>query len=76
MTCPECKKEMDAGYLYVRGVGGALFWSAKKDIAFYKREGLTQIDLDRLSTTQPATQAIIPANKCGPCGIVSFKAFP
>jgi hypothetical protein len=76
MTCPECKTEMDAGYLYVRGAGGALFWSTKNDVGFSKREDLTQIDLDKLSATRPAAQAVIPANKCGACGIVSFKAFP
>jgi hypothetical protein len=76
MTCPECKNEMDAGYLYIRGAGGALFWGAKKDVTFYKREGLTQIDLDKVSASRPATQAVIPATKCSASGIVSFKAFP
>jgi hypothetical protein len=76
VTCPECKNEMDAGYLYIRGAGGALFWGTKKGVTFYKREGLTQIHLDNVSATRPATQAVIPATKCGGCGIVSFKAFP
>lgn len=76
MTCPDCKNEMEAGYLYIRGAGGAVFWSAKNDVPFYKREGLTQIDLDKLSATRPATQAVIPASKCAKCGILAFKAFP
>lgn len=76
MTCPECKNEMDAGYLYVRGVGGSLFWGTKNDVRFYSRGDLTQIDLGKLSGTRPATQAVIPANKCGTCGVISFKALP
>lgn len=76
MTCPECKNEMDAGYLYIRGAGGGLFWGTTKDVGFYKREGLTQIDLDKVSVTRPATQAVIPATRCSTCGMLAFKASP
>lgn len=76
MMCPECKSEMQAGYLYVRGVGGSLFWGATKDVSFFSRGGLAQIDLGTLSASRPATQAVINASKCTTCGTVSFKAFP
>ena len=39
MTCPECKKEMDAGYLYIRGAGGALFWGITKDVGILHARG-------------------------------------
>jgi len=56
--------------------GGALFWGTKKDVIFYKRESLIQIDLDKVSATRPARQAVIPATKCSACGILAFKALP
>ena len=74
MTCPECRNEMEAGYLYVRGLGGALFWGTTKNARFYSRRNLMQIDLDKLSATRPAAQAILSASKCSKCGMVSFKA--
>jgi len=61
--------------LYKRRAG-ALFWGAKRDLKFYKREGLTQIDLDKLSATRPDSQAVIPATKCSACGILASKALP
>ena len=48
-TCPECRNEMEAGYLYVRGLGGSLFWGPTKDVRFYSRRDLMQIDLGKLS---------------------------
>jgi len=63
-------------YLYIRGAGGALFWSVKGDVAFHKREDLTQIDLDQSSMTRPAAQAVIPANKASPAESFPSKRFP
>jgi hypothetical protein len=73
---PGMQERNGRGLLYVRGAGGTLFWGTKKDLTFYKREGLTQIDLDKVSATRPATQAVIPATKCSACGILAFKALP
>lgn len=75
MKCPECAGEMQRGYLYVRGLGGALFWSDKKDTGFFSRRGLEQIDLSKISLIRPAAQAVVDAARCARCGIVSFKAF-
>ena len=76
MTCPECKNEMEAGYLYVRGFGGSLFWGTTKDARFYSRRDLMQIDLGKLSVIQPRAQAVLLAGKCSKCRMVSFKASP
>ena len=75
-TGPECRSEMEAGYLYVRGLGGSLFWGRTKDARFYSRRDLMQIDLGKLSAIRPAAQAVLPAGKCSKCGMVSFKASP
>jgi hypothetical protein len=60
MTCPECKNEMEAGFLYVRGFGGFLFWGTRKDAKFLSRRDLIQIDLGKLSVIQPRAQAVPP----------------
>jgi hypothetical protein len=75
-TCPECKNEMEAGYLYVRGFGGFYSAAQGKDAKFLSRRDLAQIDLGRLSVVRPRAQAVLPAGKCSKCGMVSFKAFP
>jgi len=67
---------METGYLYVRGFGGSLFWGTTKETKFYSRRDLMQIDLGKLSAIRPAAQAVLPAGKCGKCGMVSFKASP
>jgi hypothetical protein len=67
---------MEKGYLYVRGLGGSLFWGMKKDTRFYSRRELQQIDLGKLSLIRPAAQAVLDAAKCPRCGMISFKAFP
>jgi uncharacterized protein DUF6487 len=76
MKCPQCANEMEKGYLYVRGLGGSLFWGTKKDTRFYSRRELQPIDLSKLSLTRPAAQAVLDAAKCARCGVISFKAFP
>ena len=76
MKCPDCGNEMERGYLYVRGFGGSLYWSTKKDTSFFSRRGLQQIDLSKTSVVSPAAQAVLEAGKCAGCGTVHFKAFP
>jgi hypothetical protein len=76
MKCPECGNEMEKGYLYVRGLGGALYWGTKGDTSFLTRSGLQQIDLSKASVVSPAAQAVLNAAKCAACGTVHFKAFP
>jgi len=66
---------MEKGYLYVRGLGGSLFWSTEKNSGFFSRRGLQQIDLGKISALSPRAQAVIQAGKCGNCGTVSFRAF-
>ena len=75
MRCPACGKEMDAGYMYVRGLGGSLYWSKSKDTRFVSRRGLDQIDLGRLSLARAAAQAVLNAHRCESCGTVAFKGF-
>ncbi len=73
MQCPECRNEMEKGYLYVRGFGGSLFWSTDKDTRFFSRRGLQQIDLSKISVIPPAAQAVLEAGKCATCGTIHFK---
>jgi len=75
MKCPECKNEMERGYLYVRGFGGSLYRGARKDTSVFSRRGLQQIDLSKTSVVSPAAQAVLAAGKCATCGTVAFKAF-
>jgi hypothetical protein len=73
MNCPACGKELESGFLYVRGVGGALFWSRTKDVGFLSRKGLEQIDLGAASVTGTGTQAVIESWRCGGCGTILFR---
>ena len=75
MKCPECGNEMEKGYLYVRGLGGSLYWGSNKDTSFFSRRGLQQIDLSKMSVVSPAAQAVLEACKCATCRTVYFKAF-
>ena len=74
MKCPSCGENMEMGFLYVRGVGGSLFWSETEDTGFYSRRNLEQIDLAKLSATGTAAQAVLNAARCRPCGLFAFKA--
>ena len=74
MKCPSCGKEMEPGFLYVRGLGGSLFWSVAKDTRFFSRRGLEQIDLGRLSLTRTAAQAVLSAARCYSCATITFQA--
>ncbi len=75
MKCPECGNEMEKGYLYVRGLGVALYWGTQGDTSFLSRKGLQQIDLSKTSVVSPAAQAVLKAGKCAACGTLHFKAF-
>jgi hypothetical protein len=75
MNCPECTKEMENGFLYVRGFGGSLLWGKMKDIGLLSRRELQQIDLSKLSLTGVSTQAVLGASRCLSCGTLAFKAF-
>jgi hypothetical protein len=74
MKCPSCSKDMQPGFMYVRGLGGSLFWSETKDTRSFSRRGLEQIDLSRLSLTSTAAQAVFSAARCRPCSLIAFKA--
>ncbi len=73
MNCPSCDKEMENGGLYVRGLGGSLFWSVKKSIPWFSRRDLNQIDLSKMSLTRTGAQAVIESWRCR-CGLITFKA--
>jgi hypothetical protein len=75
MKCPECGNEMERGYLYIRGLGGSLYWGSNSNTGFFSRRGLLQIDLSRISVVSPAAQAVLEAGRCGTCGTVHFRAF-
>lgn len=73
MKCSECGKEMEAGYLYVRGVGGSLFWSADGNVRYPSKRTLEQLDLSRLSTTPTGAQGVLKASRCEDCGVLSLR---
>lgn len=74
MKCSVCDQDLNPGFLYVRGVGGALFWSPDKDIHFWSRQGLEQIDLAAVSVTGVGTQAVVEAWRCTGCKTVTFRS--
>lgn len=74
MKCPECGQDMESGFIYVRGLGGSLFWSKSKDTGFMSRKGLEQIDLRKISVTGLAAQGVVPAERCATCAMVAFKS--
>ena len=74
MKCPSCGQDMEPGYIYVRGIGGSLFWSKSKNTRFFSRKGLEQIDLSKVSVTGIGAQAVLNASRCEPCSTVTFKS--
>jgi uncharacterized C2H2 Zn-finger protein len=74
MTCPECQTAMDEGFLYVRGIGASLGWSADPDIGFLSRKGLESVNLTDLSRTPTGAQAVLDAPRCPTCGLVVFRS--
>ena len=74
MKCPACNKDMESGFLYVRGFGGSLFWSNSKDTGFLSKKDLEHIDLSKLSVTGTGTQGVLPAFRCTSCTTITFKS--
>ena len=74
MNCPSCGAGMEDGAIYVRGFGGALFWSLRKDAGFTSRKGLDQLDLDRISIVPTRAQAIIEGWRCPSCHLIAFNS--
>ena len=74
MKCPACDGGLDQGFIYVRGIGGALFWARTKDIGFLARKGLEQIDLNAVSVTGTGAQAVLEAWRCDGCKILVFRS--
>ena len=74
MKCPSCGRDLDQGFLYVRGLGSALFWSPDKETSFWSRLGLEQVDLAAASVTGVGSQAVLEAWRCGGCAMVTFRS--
>jgi hypothetical protein len=74
MKCPSCVEEMEEGFLYLRGLGGSLFWSEHSDTGFFSRQNLEQIDLGQVSITGTAAQAVLKAARCRRCNLIAFTA--
>ena len=75
-TCPYCSGPLQDAYLYVRGISSALHVSAKPDVSWLSRSGLTQIDLGAISKTGTGAQAVLSALRCDSCGSISFRSQP
>lgn len=74
MKCPACSSDLNGGFLYVRGIGAALYWSEKGDASFLSKKELEQIDLSKISRTPIGNQAVVPAWQCGECELVTFSS--
>ena len=74
MNCPACDALMDRGFLYVRGIGGSLFWSTRSDVSFFSRKELEQIDLGRVSVSPTGAQAVVESWRCSACRTVAFRS--
>ena len=73
MKCPGCAAEMEAGFIYVRGMATSLHWSTQGDTGALSRRNLEMIDLGRISPTGARNQAVVPAARCASCGMAAFK---
>lgn len=76
MKCPKCDNPFEDGFLYMRGIGGSLFWSRTDSTRFFSRKNLSQLDLGRLSKTPVGGQAVLPAYRCSHCGMAMFDTDP
>lgn len=65
---------MSDSYIYVRGIGAAMFRSSNPDVRLLSRSHLQQIDLGKISRVDTGAQAVIPALHCESCDSISFKA--
>ena len=73
LGCPECKGNLEQGFVYVRGIGAALHWSESGNTGFMSRKNLEQINLGEISETETGGQAVIKAWRCPSCEFVCFK---
>ena len=71
--CPSCDKGLEKGFLYVRGLGAALFWAKQGDTKLLSRKNLEQINLGQISTTGTGGQAVVEAWLCPRCEFVCFR---
>lgn len=74
MKCSACGGDLDQGFMYVRGIGGALFWSRNKDTSFWSRQELEQVDLAAVSMTGVGAQAVLEAWRCSSCKMLTFRS--
>jgi Domain of unknown function (DUF6487) len=74
VKCPACTIDMSEGFLYVRGIGGALFWSKSGTASFFSRRDLEQVDLKKASVRPIGAQAVLQAWRCGKCGVLVFRS--
>ena len=74
MKCPACTEVMIEGFLYVRGIGGALFWSRSGTASFFSRKDLEQVDLRKASVKPVGAQAVLQAWSCRKCGMLAFRS--
>lgn len=72
-NCLYCDEALAEAYLYVRGIGASLSWSARPDVPLISRRDLTQVDLERISSGGTGMQAIVPALRCDACGAIVFR---
>lgn len=73
LRCPSCETILEPGFLYLRGIGGALFWSEHGDTGMFSRKNLEQVQLDKISITGTGGQAVIEAWRCPDCDFVCFR---
>ncbi len=73
LKCPKCDAQTENGFMYVRGLGAAIFWSMSDRTRFFSRKDLNQLDLGHLSKTPVGAQAVIPAFRCTQCGMTMFE---
>ena len=73
IKCPACEGDLEKGFLYVRGIGSALFWSKRGDTSLISRKELQQIDLGQISTTGAGGQVVVEAWLCASCEFVCFR---
>jgi hypothetical protein len=65
---------MGNGALYIRGLAASLHWSSQKDVSFWSRSNLEQINLREVSLTPTGGQAVLESWRCGACGLITFTA--
>ena len=54
LNCPACEKNLEPGFLYVRGIGSALFWSQHGDTGMMSRKNLSRSGSTKSARPAPA----------------------